>query len=400
MKNLTPGLELGARFVLLRRIAEGGHSQVWLAEDRELERRVALKVFDPSLFSAPGARARLQAEVDFAARLDPGQAVEVLGLHEADGLVLLEMAYLSGGDLGQFRGRSFAVFGRPLQDVAAALSAAHARGFVHRDLKCSNVLLDDAGRPRLADFGLSVLAGATAAGGSPYNMSPQQLRGEPASPADDLYEGCLDTGTHRSWYRGDGGRPARRMAELGRLSRSHDPEVRVAAATVLGRMGQASAGRRLVRMLSDRDIRVARSAAAALGDLGAAGVRAEVVRGIATHPDDRVADRLFASLATLPVRARAAALADLLSVERMLRVDLGDFQWQEPVRDRALEHLCRADRKGATARLIEAIRRPGVDAAAIDARLRDLTGVDPGGLAARHPAAPSTARGPSQQARP
>ncbi len=187
MKNLTPGLELGARFVLLRRIAEGGHSQVWLAEDRELERRVALKVFDPSLFSAPGARARLQAEVDFAARLDPGQAVEVLGLHEADGLVLLEMAYQSGGDLGQFRGRSFAVFGRPLQDVAAALSAAHARGFVHRDLKCSNVLLDDAGRPRLADFGLSVLAGATAAGGSPYNMSPQQLRGEPASPADDLY---------------------------------------------------------------------------------------------------------------------------------------------------------------------------------------------------------------------
>ena len=187
MKHLTPGLELGARFVLLRRIAEGGHSQVWLAEDRELARRVALKVFDPSLFSAPGARARLQAELDFAVRLDPGQAVEVLGLHEADGLVLLAMAYQSGGDLGQFRGRSFAVFGRLLQDVAVALSAAHARGFVHRDLKCANVLLDDAGRPRLADFGLSVLAGATAAGGSPYNMSPQQLRGEPASPADDLY---------------------------------------------------------------------------------------------------------------------------------------------------------------------------------------------------------------------
>ncbi len=187
MKNLTPGLELGARFVLLRRIAEGGHSQVWLAEDRELERRVALKVFDPSLFAAPGVRARLQAEIDFAARLDPGQVVEVLGLHEAGGLVLLEMAYQSGGDLGQFRGRSFAVFGRLLQDVAAALAAVHAHGFVHRDLKCSNVLLDDAGRPRLADFGLSVLAGATAAGGSPYNMSPQQLRGEPASPADDLY---------------------------------------------------------------------------------------------------------------------------------------------------------------------------------------------------------------------
>jgi tetratricopeptide (TPR) repeat protein len=187
MRNLTPGLELGARFVLLRRIADGGTSQVWLAEDRELDRRVALKVLDAAVVSAAGARARLQAELDHARRLDPGRVVEVLGLHEAGDLLMVSMGYLPGGDLGQFRGRSFAVFGRLLEEVAVALDDAHRRGLVHRDLKCANVLLDEAGRARLADFGLSVLAGATSSGGSPYNMSPQQLRGEPATPADDLY---------------------------------------------------------------------------------------------------------------------------------------------------------------------------------------------------------------------
>ena len=58
---------------------------------------------------------------------------------------------------------------------------------MHRDLKCANVFLDGEGRARLGDFGLAALAGSEASGHSPYNASPQQLRGEPAHPADDLY---------------------------------------------------------------------------------------------------------------------------------------------------------------------------------------------------------------------
>ena len=187
MKPLTPGLELGARFVLVRRIAEGGTAEVWLAEDREAGRRVALKVFDAAALTTPGAMARLRESLALSARLDPGQAVGVLGLHELDGRVTVAMEYLSGGDLGQFRGRPFAVFARPLVELAGLLSTAHERGIVHRDLKCANVLLDSGGRVRLADFGLAAVAGAPAAVASPYNMSPQQLRGEPAAPADDLY---------------------------------------------------------------------------------------------------------------------------------------------------------------------------------------------------------------------
>ena len=187
MNPLTPGLELGARFVLVRRLAEGGSAEVWLAEDREAGRRVALKLFDAAALAAPGAMARLRESLALASRVDPDLAVGVLGLHELDGFVAVAMEYLSGGDLGQLRGRPFAVFARPLADLAGALASIHEQGIVHRDLKCANVLLDAAGRVRLADFGLAALAGAAAAASSPYNMGPQQLRGEPATAADDLY---------------------------------------------------------------------------------------------------------------------------------------------------------------------------------------------------------------------
>ena len=187
MIDLTPGQVLGDRFALVRRVSEGRAAEVWLAEDREEERRVALKVFEARLLDAPGAEARLRAEVDVARQLPFELVVPVLGLHCIDGLVVLGMDYLPGGDLGQFRGRSFQVFVPALDRVAEALAAAHERGLVHRDLKCANVLLDADGRARLADFGLATWTGAVQRGGSPYNMSPQQLRGEAASPADDLY---------------------------------------------------------------------------------------------------------------------------------------------------------------------------------------------------------------------
>ena len=76
-----------------------------------------------------------------------------------------------------------------LIDIAAALEHAHARRIVHRDLKPSNVLLDGAGRPLLADFGAGASEGDNTSGppGSPFSASPQQLAGEPARPADDIY---------------------------------------------------------------------------------------------------------------------------------------------------------------------------------------------------------------------
>ncbi|MFI4945003.1 MAG: protein kinase [Burkholderiales bacterium] len=187
MKELTPGLELGARFVLVRRIGRGGSAEVWLAVDRERGERVALKFFDEALAGDAVRRARLEAEVAQAKTLPAGFTVAVHGLEQLEGRTCLVMEFLEGGDLGQLRGRSFESWSQAVDDVAVALEALHARGLVHRDLKCANVFLDAAGRAKLGDFGLTALAGSSSAGGSPYNASPQQLRGEPAQPADDLY---------------------------------------------------------------------------------------------------------------------------------------------------------------------------------------------------------------------
>lgn len=203
MMDFAPGRRLGDRFVLVRRLAEGAEAEAWLAEDTALERRVALKIVAGDRLD-DGAAARLETELERSRSLPPGVAVEVLGLHRADGLAILEMEYLPGGDLGQFRGRPYGTFARALADVARALESVHATGLVHRDLKCGNVLLDADGRARLSDFGLAALAGLPAGGGSPYHMSPQQLRGEPASPADDLYAfGVLLyelLSAHPPWY--------------------------------------------------------------------------------------------------------------------------------------------------------------------------------------------------------
>jgi hypothetical protein len=187
MTELTPGLELGARFVLVRRIGRGGSAEVWLADDRTRGERVALKFFAADFAGDSARLARLEGEVARAQGLPPGHVAQVYGLERAGGWTFLVMEFLEGGDLGQLRGRSFESWARAIDGVAAALETLHAAGLVHRDLKCANVFLDGAGRAKLGDFGLAALAGAAPEGGSPYNASPQQLRGEPASPADDLY---------------------------------------------------------------------------------------------------------------------------------------------------------------------------------------------------------------------
>ncbi len=103
--------------------------------------------------------------------------------------VFLPMEYATGGDIKSLRGASYQRSVPVLIRVAQVLAQAHSRGVIHRDIKPGNVLLDASGDVRVADFGSAADSGSqrALAAGSPFSASPQQLRGDAATPADDIY---------------------------------------------------------------------------------------------------------------------------------------------------------------------------------------------------------------------
>jgi hypothetical protein len=182
---LQGGQVLAARYVLLRKLGAGGQTQVWQARDRELGADRVLKLFvagDAVARTAFLASAALQRELEHP-RVQRCEAVY------DDEPPFAVFPRVARGDLTTLRGRGWRVLLPVLAGVAEGLEALHGRGLVHRDLKPANVLLDEAGEPLLADFGLAAHVGDGAAprGGSPFSMSPQQLGGAPPAIADDVY---------------------------------------------------------------------------------------------------------------------------------------------------------------------------------------------------------------------
>jgi serine/threonine protein kinase/formylglycine-generating enzyme required for sulfatase activity len=174
------------RFRVVRLLGRGGFGRVYLAHDDELGRPVAIKVPNPERISDPGDIENYLAEARALARLDHPHIVPVhdVGRTE-DGLCYVVSKYIEGTDLaGRLRqGRlSFAEAAELVSAVAEALHHAHARGLVHRDIKPANLLIDLAGRPCVADFGLALrdedFGKEAGIAGTPAYMSPEQARGE------------------------------------------------------------------------------------------------------------------------------------------------------------------------------------------------------------------------------
>jgi hypothetical protein len=189
MASLEAGRGLAGRYVLKERLGDGGHAEVWAAQDASSGQLVALKFMHLRACSVEEALPVLRHEARMARFLDhPGVLRVEEPLRDGD-TVFLPMEYAPGGSAAQLRGTSWRRIVPVLVEVARVLEHAHARGIVHRDIKPGNVLFAADGSVRLADFGTSTETGSSdaPANGSPFSASPQQLRGEAASPADDVY---------------------------------------------------------------------------------------------------------------------------------------------------------------------------------------------------------------------
>lgn len=173
-------------------------ASVWAAEDRLLERKVAVKVLASHLAGDAGARERFQREARAAARVsDHPHVVTIFDVGEHEGNAFIVMEHMTGGSLAdQLRGgeaieHDCAV--RWLTEAASALDAAHGEGIVHRDVKPANLLLDARRRLAVADFGIARLAADSAMTqtgmvmGTAAYLSPEQAEGAPATEASDRY---------------------------------------------------------------------------------------------------------------------------------------------------------------------------------------------------------------------
>ncbi len=193
---LTAGLRLGP-WQLVQPLGEGGMGQVWLAEraDGAYEQRVAIKVPSASARTAT-AFARFERERALLAEFDhPGIARLVDGGWTAPGRPWFAMEHVEGVRIDEHAER-LALDGRGrvrlLLDACRVLAAAHRRRIVHRDLKPQNLLVRADGRVALVDFGIAAVLDDPRRGTGPYlatprYAAPEQLRGEPATTAADVY---------------------------------------------------------------------------------------------------------------------------------------------------------------------------------------------------------------------
>jgi serine/threonine-protein kinase len=192
---------LGDRFVLVRELGPGGMSRVFLGRDEVLDRPVAVKILRPDP-EDPEVGLRFRREGRAAARLSHPNIVRVYDAgeneFEGDRVSYIVMEYVPGGDFKDMMERNGplpeAMLSRVGADVAAGLAHAHERGIVHRDVKPRNVLIDDRGSPKLADFGIArALDGTTSHNraesylGTAAYSSPEQLNGERVTAKSDVY---------------------------------------------------------------------------------------------------------------------------------------------------------------------------------------------------------------------
>jgi TolB-like protein/predicted Ser/Thr protein kinase len=204
-EDLT-GRSVGS-FKVLRLLGRGGMGDVYLAEDAQLGRKVALKFLSSKLAHSQWAKRQFAKEAQAVAMLDHPNVCAVHGFEEADGHRFIVMQYVEGQRLDQLIQGNLHGLGDALSlavKIAGALAAAHAHGIIHRDIKPSNIMVTAEGKLKVLDFGLAKLVQQRQGNqgaeppqsnslhpgfipGTIAYMSPEQLRGQKLDYLTDIF---------------------------------------------------------------------------------------------------------------------------------------------------------------------------------------------------------------------
>jgi len=188
---------IGRRYRVLSPIGQGGMGTVWLCRDETLHREVAVKGVGLLPGESVTDSARALREARSSAALSHRNVVTVFDVVEEEGRIWLVMEHVPGRSLSAMVREDGPLPPERVADIGAqvadGLAAAHEVGTVHRDVKPGNVLFDEAGDVHLTDFGIARLtdvSAITSSGlvvGTAAYLSPEQVRGEGATPASDVY---------------------------------------------------------------------------------------------------------------------------------------------------------------------------------------------------------------------
>ena len=185
-----------SRYHILEQVGQGGMSSVFRAIELTTNRVVAIKILSPYLAHETQFQARFEREIRLLRQLQHPNIIPILDFGEAEGLAFLVMPFMGTGTLHERlqKGPLDPVLGGQIVDqLASAITCAHESGVIHRDVKPSNVLLDEHGNALLSDFSFARPQDASqnltgsALIGTPAYMSPEQCRGEPIDARSDQY---------------------------------------------------------------------------------------------------------------------------------------------------------------------------------------------------------------------
>ncbi len=203
LNALVGGMPVGAgRYVLLQQLGKGGMGVVWLALDERLDEQVALKFLPPEIQMDPSMLDDMRRETARSRKLAHPNIIRIHDLHEfKDEAPFISMEFVDGQTLSYLKtqktNRTFPweELKPMVQQLCEALEYAHSERIIHRDLKPGNMMMDNSGRLKLADFGIAAVVGDSLSrvslqgntSGTPAYMSPQQMDGRTPRVTDDIY---------------------------------------------------------------------------------------------------------------------------------------------------------------------------------------------------------------------